>query len=77
MRRASVLLVGENALVVYVGTAALFHVLRTTVRDAWYAEWFVPAFGEVGGSYAFALVLLAAFWLLALALRILGLRIRA
>ena len=70
-------LIGENALIVYVGTAAVFHVLRTTVRDAWYAEWFAPAFGEVGGSYAFALVLLAVFWVLALALRLLGVRVRA
>ena len=69
--------VGENALVVYAGTAAVFHVLRTTVRDAWYADWFVPRFGEIGGSYAFAAALLAVFWVVALALRLLGIRVRA
>lgn len=69
--------IGENALVVYVGTAAVFHVLRTTVRDAWYADWFAPRFGAVGGSYAFAAALLAVFWLVALGLRTAGIRVRA
>jgi predicted acyltransferase len=62
---------GANALLAYVGTAATFHVLRATPlgggtvtwRDHLYSSVFAPRFGPLAGSYAFAVALLAAWWL--------------
>ena len=77
---------GGNALLAYVGTAATFHVLRTTPpaaieaggtwRDRLQAHVFEPALGPLRGSYAFAVALLAVWWLILVVLHRRGWRLR-